>query len=154
MTKITPSTNFEKIAAMNESIQNLHSSLYPEVFKPYHKSDIEKAFQNMLAQPNCFAFIAENNGQAVGYILCFIHKKNENAFQFERTILYIDQLYIDPNFRRQKIGNQFIEKAIALAKEHQIKTVQLDHWSLNDGARSFFGSLGFRYFQERMEINV
>src|SRR3990167_2125249 len=58
------------------------------------------------------------------------------------TILWIDALWVELNFRKQGIGNQLLEKATQFATQHNLKEIQLNTY-FND-AHDFFLFCGFK----------
>lgn len=52
--------------------------------------------------------------------------------------------------RNRGIAKDLIEETIATAKLLGIDTIELNHWTQNEVARSFFASCGFEYFNEKM----
>ncbi|MEM7297506.1 MAG: GNAT family N-acetyltransferase, partial [Bacteroidota bacterium] len=125
--------------------------LYPKEFKPFDQAAIESAFLKMLTAPNTFAFIAKEGETAIGYLFCFIRTRKENAFQFEKTWLNIDQVSVMPEYRNRGVAQQLLQRAEQLAHNKGIQRLQLDHWAQNEVAAQFFARNGFSYFNHRME---
>ncbi len=75
----------------------------------------------------------------------------ENAFQFEKTVLYISQISVALDYRNRGVAQQLIEQAEKLANKKDISCIQLDHWSQNLKAGTFFINNGFEYYNHRME---
>lgn len=94
MIEITETKNFCLLAEMNEEIQTLHHISYPSVFKPYDKEPITNFFEANLEKENAIAFIAKENGSALGYVLLFINQFVENPFQYSRSYVLLDQILV------------------------------------------------------------
>lgn len=147
---IRTTKDFKEIARLNKSVQDWHQQNYPEVFKPFDLKAIEKALQAMLEKDKVFAFVAELNGNPVGYLLAYLEHRSESAFQYAQSILNIDQILVLEKYRGSGIGKALIDRAIELAKEKQVDEIQLDHWSANQSAEHFFAMHGFEYFRYKM----
>ena len=154
MIQVLASKDHILIARLNEEIQMLHHSLYPDIFKPFHQRQMEKAFEKMLAQENAFAYIATYEDQPAAYILTFVVGRKESVFMKAFRSLYIDQLLVLEAFRKKGIGSALMQQAKLVAREKGLDTIQLDHWSANEGARHFFLQQGFSYYNERMFLPI
>lgn len=149
--KIEHTRNFRELAKLNETVQTWHNDNFPNEFKPFDITEIENAFKKMLQNENVFAFIAKNQNKSIGYILGYIKVRSDSAFQYAKTVLYIDQVAVVQEYQNSGIGQQLMEKVYELAKVKQITEVQLDFWTGNKLAESFFLRNGFEYFNHRMK---
>jgi len=142
------------LAFLNEGVQSLHHKLYPEEFKPFDLSQAKRAFKRILADPAAVAFLATQDGEAIGYILCMIKRRAESEFQYERTSLLIDQIFVREAHRNQGAAKALLEKAISLARDKGISHIELNHWEANTGAGEFFAKNGFTYFNRQMKRSL
>lgn len=139
------------ICTLNTELQDLHHEMYPEHFKKHNFEALLPAFDQMLAQDNCQVYVAWKEKESLGYILLFVRERAESAFQYQRSILHLDQIFVKERFRTLGVGAAFMAHIKALALEMGVDCVQLDHWTANKRARRFFQKSGFTYFNERME---
>ncbi len=147
---IERTSDHRELARLNETVQTWHHQNYPDEFKPYDPAGVASAFEKLLMIPDVFAFVARSNGEAIGYVLGYIKRRPNSAFQYEKAILNIDQIAVVQSHRRSGVGKLLLEAAVALAKENGITEIQLDHWTGNDLAEKFFSSHGFVHFNHRM----
>lgn len=109
----------------------------------------------------CHALIAEVSGSVVGCIIAYpgeIYKESRNiTFDFilqktglsltQNTIetgpgeFYIDNLYVDPEYRGLRIGEKLIEEAIRY-REQNTATLIVDNSLL--GLQKYYSECGFR----------
>jgi len=148
MITIAETKDARLVAAMNEWVQQLHHQLHPDVFKPYDKDEAVSAFTNMLAGPDCRAFIALQNNTPVGYAIFMIKEVNESPFRFKGRSLYIDQLAVLEEYRSRGVGKLLLTQAETLAKELGANMVELDYWTANIVAASFFHKNGFAVYRQ------
>ncbi len=131
------------LSLLNEEVQTLHHSMHPSIFKPFDRDAIATAFNNQLSKSSCKAYIALKGETPVGYAIFIIKELEENPFKFKCRSLYIDQVGVLEGYRREGVGRMLLSKAEALASEHSINIVELDHWSTNQDAASFFEKNGY-----------
>ena len=108
----------------------------------------------MLADPIVTIFIAEEEGNAIGYILCKLTERPEGPFTFAMRYLLVDQISVRPAARGQGVGEALIQRAEALAHELGVQRIQLDSWDFNINAHRFFERLGFKKFMFRFWQNL
>jgi len=103
----------------------------------------------MLAEPGTSVFIAEENGQALGYVLCKLIDRSENPFTFAMRYLLVDQISVRSTAQGIGVGKALTKQAEALAKELNLQRIQLDSWGFNTEAHVFFEKMGFEKFNHR-----
>jgi len=131
-------------------VQRLHAEKYPDIFKMPQSDDFAVSFfEEMLANPMSGIFIAEENGDAIGYITYQVIDRPETPFAHARRFLQIDQISVRPTAQGQGIGKALIERAVSLGKELKVPKIQLDSWGFNTGAHAFFEKMWFEKFNHR-----
>lgn len=152
--KIEQTKDYEVVSRLNESVQTLHHKLYPDDFKKFDLSSVIVFFKRILDSNDSYAFVAQVDSEPVGYILCMLQTKKENEFQYEKKTLYIDQISVNKEFRKQQIGKLLMNEAFDLAEKLKVSEIQLDHWTKNEEANGFFKSIGFEYYNSKMKILI
>ncbi|HEY6162922.1 MAG TPA: GNAT family N-acetyltransferase [Bacteroidia bacterium] len=152
--EILPSTDHSLLAALNEEAQTLHHKLYPQLFKPYNKTEASEFFKKTLGDKDAKAFVVFENGQALGYIFLFIKVIPENTFIHAKHFILLDQVSVLEKHRGRGIGKLLIDHAISFARSLHLNRIELNHWSLNEPARNFFNKCGFEYFNEKMAMDL
>jgi len=131
-------------------VQTLHAEQHADIFKLPQSVDFALAFfEKMLADETVHIFIAEKNGEALGYILCKLIEREENPFTFAMRYLLVDQISVRPEARGGGVGSALMMKADNLADELGISMIQLDSWAFNTDAHKFFERAGFGKFNHR-----
>ena len=59
---------------------------------------------------------------------------------------YIELMWVDENYRNQKLGTALMKQAIQIAKDHKCIGVKLETWDFQ--ARGFYEKLGFKLYGE------
>jgi len=95
--------------------------------------------ERMMEEKDFFhGFVAETTGkEIIGYVTWFF-----TYYTWSGKGLYIDDLYVKPEFRGSGIGSLLMEKVTAFARENKCHKVrwQVSHW--NTGAIEFYRKLG------------
>lgn len=125
---IVVSTNKEYEEVIRKGIKNFNNENHPEhpIFKLYR----EKGYNDP------FGFYAFLDNQIVGGIIA--HKKMQ--------WLDIDILYVDQNFRKNKIGSHLINKASEYCKETELVGMHL--YTLDFQAKGFYEKQDFKLIAE------
>ncbi|MEM1338661.1 MAG: GNAT family N-acetyltransferase [Bacteroidota bacterium] len=101
-----------------------------------------------LNDPNAEFYFAELDGKIIGYLKVNrgpsqTEIKNENALEIER-------IYVLKEFHGKKVGQMLYDKAIALAKIHDVAYVWLGVWERNPRAIRFYEKNGFVPFDKHI----
>lgn len=154
MITIKETTDAAFLADLNKEVQELHHKMYPEIFRPFVKEEIEKAIRKMLGGREAKAFVAYEGDEPAGYAIIFISRFNQNAFQVARSAMQVDQFAVMEKFRKTGAGKKLMEFLVDLAKKEKLSRIDLNHWEKNEEAREFFGKEGFKYYNSRMYLDV
>jgi ribosomal protein S18 acetylase RimI-like enzyme len=140
------------LAALNTVVQDLHCARRPDHFRPTHVGQMLLWYRERLEQPATRAWIAEDEAEAVGYVLTLTHHTPESPFARARRWLEIDQLAVEPKHRRCGIARALVGRAIDTAKRDGIAAVEATCWSFNDHAHALFRRLDFGVKAFRFEL--
>ena len=108
-------------------------------------SNMEKTF-NLLMEGLDFAkaYVCEKNNKTAGYILLALTYSNEAG----GMVVWLDEIYVKPEYRSQGIGDFVIEKY-----KNKIARFRLEITESNIGAKKLYLSKGFKDLSYRqMEI--
>jgi GNAT superfamily N-acetyltransferase len=143
------------LSSLCVSVQELHAKHHPEIFVIPSKPDFAKEFfEAQLADPLTHIFIAEENGQALGYILCRLVERAANAITHKISFVLVDQISVLPESQSKGAGATLMECARVLARELNVKQIRLDTWWFNTKAHGFFEHEGFAKFIYRYWLDL
>jgi ribosomal protein S18 acetylase RimI-like enzyme len=138
------------LSSLCMDVQCLHAEHHPGLFKLPQTDDFAVAyFDQMLADPLVNIFIAEEDGQALGYILCKLTERPETPFTFAMRFLLVDQISVRPQAQGRGVGSALLAQADDLAQESDVSTIQLNSWGFNTSAHAFFEHHGYEKFNLR-----
>lgn len=84
------------------------------------------------------AILAESQGQAVGFAL-FFH--NYSTF-LTKPGIYLEDLFVLPEYRRQGIGKSLLTKVAQIALERDCGRLEWSVLDWNESAQAFYRSMG------------
>jgi len=138
------------LSSLTREVQSLHAQNHAEIFKLPETDDFAVSFfLEMLADPAVHIFIAEEDGNAVGNIVCKLVERLDNPFTFAAKILHVDQISVRSEMHGRGIGAALLKHAELLARELKAERIVLDSWDFNFGAHAFFERMGFQKFNFR-----
>jgi ribosomal protein S18 acetylase RimI-like enzyme len=133
----------QRLTVLNGFVQGLHVAKRPDSFKPSTQDEVVEWFIGLLRNTSARMWIAEEAGTAVGYVLTMVQERSENPFCHSRRWCEIDQIAVDPGFRRMGVASALIQKALTEAAAEGVAEVELCTWSFNVEAQSLFQKFGF-----------
>ena len=102
---------------------------------------VGEMYREWLSRPESFAFVAEDEGRPVGYVIGFYE---EPHFMWETgRVGHVDSFYVLPETRGQGVGRRLMEAAYAAMREAGASTVALEMVADNEVARGFYEQEGF-----------
>jgi len=88
------------LSDLSRDMQSRHAQNYADIFKmPYSPGFAISFFNEILADSDVSIFIAEENGEAIGYILCKLIERPENPFTFAMRSLLVEHISVRPAAR-------------------------------------------------------
>ena len=143
-------TDSRLLSSLCVDVQRLHAENHPDFFKMPQSDDFAVSFfDEILVVPTISIFLAEENGQVLGCVVCKLMERTENVFTFAMRYLLVDQISVCPAAQGKGVGKALIQQAEALARDLSVNRVQLDSWGFNISAHLFFEKMGFEKFNHR-----
>lgn len=132
-------------------VHKVHSDARPDLFRAGAKKYTDEQLKEILQSDKTPVFVAEQEGQVVGYAFC-IHRQfvGDNNMTDVRT-LYIDDLCVDEAARGQHIGTKLYDFVLDFARRQGYYNVTLNVWADNKAAVKFYEKIGLRIQKIGME---
>jgi ribosomal protein S18 acetylase RimI-like enzyme len=99
------------------------------------------AYEKLLASPIYALWLAEDDGEAIGYALagpCGLPHEDAKPTDGE-----LKRLYVSPSAQGGGIGAKLFEQALAWLERDGPRTLWISVWSENHGAQRFYARYGF-----------
>jgi GNAT superfamily N-acetyltransferase len=95
-------------------------------------------------KPDAGAFLAKHNGEPAGYAIYFF---TFSSFVGRRG-LWLEDLYVRPEFRRQGLGLSLIKRVASLAAETQCGRLEWSALNWNKNALDVYAKLGAKIMED------
>lgn len=133
-------------------VLEVHYVLRPDLYRPNTKKYTDKELLNIFEDDDTPIFVfADERDNVIGYAFCQIKDSSGRPNLVPAKTLYIDDLCVDGSCRRGGVGSQLYEYVCGYAKSIGCKSVTLNVWEGNDGARAFYESMGMFVRSTTME---
>src|SRR5271166_4239586 len=100
--------------------------------------------------PFYFCLIAEHKGRPAGFALYFFNYST----WLGRPGLYLEDLFVEPEFRGLGIGKALLERVAAIAVENRCPRLQWEVLDWNTPAIDFYRAMGAEFLDEWRNVRV
>ena len=138
------SEDAQLLSSLSNAVQHLHAEALPERFKPPSEQTwpVEEV-REVFADESNVIYIAECENQPAGYIYCTVKHREESAFTYARSLVYINHLSVEVAWQKRGVGSALMDAVKQLAEKHNIDELALDTWAFNEKALAFFHKQNF-----------
>lgn len=129
--------NSTEMTALREYIEALyrHDEDYDSMV--HIEEGVKSLLRNeVLATP----YFIKSGPERVGYVILTRYHSVEKG----GLTIYIDELYVEPQFRRQGVGSDIMARIREIAKDQGAKALWAQTEPFNDAAQAFFTNEGFQ----------
>lgn len=131
-------TTFCETFAKDNSEENMQLYLAENVTVPKLTEEI--------SHPNSEFYLVKHDTEIIGYLK--VNFGNAQTELHDKQSLEIERIYVSAAFHGKKIGQLLFDKAVAIAKENQLKYIWLGVWEENVKAIGFYQKNGFIAFDK------
>ena len=139
------------ILALLRQVGKVHHIARPDIFRSDAQKYGASQLISMLENPDTPIFVADVDGQVLGYCFCIVRSYAQDPVLLDRTELYIDDLCVSDTAKRQGIGRALYENACKYGKIRKCYHVTLHVWEGNDPALAFYKSCNMKPLKYSME---
>lgn len=126
---------------------------HPDIHRPLLLKNAREYLEKKIGVEQELIYVAMMDNQLVGYIHFEVYEREETIFSYARKILYLHQIYVMQEFRRQGIGSQLISTMKRFAQEvDNLKWIWFDMYTSNASALKFYQTQGFEAICTRMSL--
>lgn len=132
-------------------VHKVHSDVRPDLFKAGARKYTDGQLEEILQSGERPVFVAEQDGQVVGYAFCIPKQFVGDRSMTDVRTLYIDDLCVDEAARGKHIGTKLYDFVLDFAKRQGYYNVTLNVWADNKAAVKFYEKIGLRVQKIGME---
>ena len=147
----------EELGRINElraMVSALHAEGRPDIFRPGFCDELRALAGKAMQSPDLDVIAAVLDGEVCGFAVARYINRPESAYMCARRIYHIEEFGVDEAFRRRGAASALVGFCRGEAARLGFDRIELDVWSFNDGARSFYENAGFHEFRSFMELQV
>ncbi|MCF0172510.1 MAG: GNAT family N-acetyltransferase [Bacteroidales bacterium] len=131
-----------QILKLLEQVNLVHHEGRPDIFKRGVKYD-EAELKGIIDDPSQLLLVAEDGQKELcGHAFCSFQSHPGSRLFTDIETLYVDDICVDRNHRRQNVGTLLYERVKAVARERGCYNITLNVWELNPGANAFYRKMG------------
>lgn len=97
------------------------------------------SFEEVLDDPSCFVYVAEEKGKLVGFVTFSVRR----VIRYPKPIAEIDELFVSPGYRRKGLGNKLVEVVLDKVSELGCYRVFIETHYKHKGAHKLYESMEF-----------
>jgi ribosomal protein S18 acetylase RimI-like enzyme len=143
--------DFEAISELKKQVHNFHSSCRPDFYK-YSESPFKRTeFENLLNNETHNVYVVESNNIIHGYAITKVIGFENNPLIVSHKRLFIDDICVDPKYRKMGIGKFIFENLETVCKSSGYSYLELNVWNFNTTAIEFYKKNGMTETIIRME---
>lgn len=139
------------ILKLLKQVGKVHHLGRPDLFRENAQKYGASQVLAMLEGTKTPIFVAEEDGQVLGYGFCIIKTHREDPVMKDYTELYIDDLCVEESSRGKHVGKAIYEAILRYAKMRKCYNVTLNVWACNEAALGFYRALGMQTQKIGME---
>ena len=131
------------ICALGEEVNAIHHAAFPHVFAGRGAPDAAAShWSASIAQANATTFVAEQEGQVVGFVTVGISDESNPLVQPAR-VGRVGSIGVTEAARGRGVGSELMRHAQAWLASRGAQEVRLNVWQFNAGALRLYQELGY-----------
>lgn len=132
--------NVDDISKLIHLVYNAYEMHYigrNDIFRIHSENEIMLELKNIFEDQSRTILLLEEKDITIGYIMFRCNEKLNKS-------LWIDQFYIENEYRNKGYGKSLLNEVKKHAKNKGINRIELNCWTFNNNALEFYRHLGFK----------
>lgn len=142
------------ILELLRQVGQVHHAGRPDLFRAGAQKYSASGVLALLNNSHTPIFVAAEEGEVKGYCFCQIKEVSQDPVMTDRVELYIDDLCVRENCRRQGIATALFEAVKGYARGRRCDEITLNVWACNQEALTFYQKLGMTTQKIGLEVKL
>ena len=148
-------SDYDSLLPLFDHIDSLHRDNLPEIFVLPEGSPREKDYiQELLLQPEVGFFIAEEQGQIIGFVHVIVRDSPPITVFVQRRYAVVDGAVVGTGYQGKGVGRKLMETAHEWALGEGAESVELNVYEFNEDAITFYEQLGYETLSRKMRMSL
>ena len=146
--------DLNRVSQLFYHLHCLHVTSYPAIFKPISEVEASNILDELYSDKEAEILIASEESNLLGYVLFRKKFRKGSSLIKERSSMFVEQIYIDPQFRRRGVARLLLLEVEMAAKTSNIRSIELDVWASNNQALEFFRCSGYDVYNQLLSKQI
>ncbi|MGD2177075.1 MAG: GNAT family N-acetyltransferase [Anaerolineae bacterium] len=147
--------DYRDLCIIFDEVDRMHRDELPRRFKAFEGPARPRNYiVNAIKAPDVGLFVAELEGQLVGFVHVTIKDMPPVPIFVQRRYASVDNLAVRRAHRRGGVGRALMKRAEAWAEARGATSVELNVYAFNQPAEDFYRSLGYNTLSHRMSKSL
>ncbi|MEO4051872.1 GNAT family N-acetyltransferase [Solibacillus sp. CAU 1738] len=146
--------DFERINELVKEGHDEHVEALPHIFKPVQQVMPLSYFQELMNDAHSEIFVAKEKEEVVGFAVLSLEQSPPFESLVQRKYAYIHDFGVKNNQQRKGIGKSLFTACVDWAKLHDAASIELNVWSFNEKAITFYENLNMQSVSRKMELKL
>lgn len=126
-------------------VDMVHHNGRPDLFRGPATKYGEAQLREIIADDSTPVFVfADDDGAVRGHAFCIFQQHRDDPVLTDIRTLYIDDICVDEQVRRQHIGERLYRRVLDFAREAGCYNITLNVWACNPAAQAFYEKCGMK----------
>ena len=144
----------ERVNELRRMVNEVHVQGRPDIFRPGFCEELERHVYDAFDDAQTDVIVALLGGEIAGFATVqYIHRP-ESPYTLARDFYRVEEFGVDAAYRRQGVATALVEYMKNDAREKGFNRIELDAWTFNEGALTFYENVGFRTYRRYFEMDV
>jgi ribosomal protein S18 acetylase RimI-like enzyme len=140
----------EAVTMLHGVLHRMHTEAHPDIFTVFDPVLTRPRFERLLADDEALIWIAEREGEAVGFVSATLKHQEASDTVREDRALHVHELVVAPQARRAGVGGALMQAVEDYARSLRLTSVSLNTWLFNTEASDFYERLGYQRLNMQM----
>lgn len=146
--------DFDEVNSIVKESQEEHHRALPHIFSRVDQVMPHDYFQSLLIEPVSEVLVLRINNQIIGFAVLEVIEAPPFDSLTPRKYAYVNDFGVKKSHKRMGLGKILFEECMCWANSKGATALELNVWDFNEGAITFYESLGMKTISRKMTISL